>query len=45
MVMNVITKDGMRKRVIDVNREELLKDLQPGDILERQLMDGDITCS
>jgi DNA-directed RNA polymerase subunit A' len=43
MVMNVISKDGKRKRVIDANREELLKEIQAGDILERQLMDGDIT--
>jgi DNA-directed RNA polymerase subunit A' len=43
MVMNVIAKDGKRKRVIDLNREELIKELQPGDIMERQLMDGDIT--
>ena len=27
MVMNVISKDGKRKRVIDANREELLKEL------------------
>jgi len=43
MVINVIAKDGKRKRVIDLNREELIKELQVGDILERQLMDGDIT--
>ncbi len=43
MVMNVIARDGKRKRVIDLNREELIKELQPGDIMERQLMDGDIT--
>ncbi len=42
MVLNVITKDGIRKRVTDVNREELLKALVPGFILERQLIDGDI---
>ncbi len=43
MVTNVISKDGKRKRVIDLNREELIKELAVGDILERQLMDGDIT--
>ncbi len=43
MVINVIAKDGKRKRVIDLNREELIKELQPGDIMERQLMDGDVT--
>ena len=31
MVMNVIAKDGKRKRVIDLNREELIKELQPGE--------------
>ena len=43
MIINVISKDGKRKRVIDLNREELIKDLQPGDVMERQLMDGDVT--
>jgi DNA-directed RNA polymerase subunit A' len=42
-VVNVISRDGKRKRVIDANREELIKELQVGDILERQLADGDIT--
>jgi DNA-directed RNA polymerase subunit A' len=40
--VNVITKDGKRKRVIDTNREELLAALQVGDIIERQLKDDDI---
>ncbi len=39
---NVILRDGTRKRVADANREELAKALQPGDIVERQLVDGDI---
>ncbi len=43
MVINVISKDGKRKRAIDTNREDLIKELQVGDILERQLVDGDIT--
>lgn len=42
-VVNVIAKDGKRKRVIDTNKEELVKELQVGDIMERQLADGDIT--
>ncbi|HUC38541.1 MAG TPA: DNA-directed RNA polymerase subunit A' [Candidatus Acidoferrum sp.] len=42
MVLNVISKDGIRKRVSDANREELLKGLVPGFILERQLVDGDL---
>ncbi len=41
LVLNVISRDGIRKRVTDVNREELLKALTPGFILERQLIDGD----
>ncbi|MGC8586199.1 MAG: DNA-directed RNA polymerase subunit A' [Candidatus Micrarchaeia archaeon] len=42
MALNVITKEGIRKRVTETNREELLKELQPGYIVERQLIDGDI---
>jgi DNA-directed RNA polymerase subunit A' len=41
-VLNHISKDGTRKRVADMNREELLAALQPGDILDRQLIDGDV---
>ena len=41
-VLNVITKEGIRKRLTDTNREEMLKGLQPGYIIERQLVDGDI---
>lgn len=42
MILNLIATDGKRKRVIDTNREELLKETVPGVILERQLIDGDI---
>jgi DNA-directed RNA polymerase subunit A' len=42
MILNLVSTDGKRKRVIDANHEELLKEVKPGDILERQLMDGDI---
>ncbi len=42
MVLNVLSKDGIRKRVTDVNRDELLKALVPGFVLERQLIDGDL---
>ncbi len=42
MILNLISTDGKRKRVIDTNREDLLKEMKPGDILERQLVDGDI---
>jgi len=38
----VIRPDGRRKKVTDVNREDLLKEIEPGYIIERQLMDGDI---
>ncbi len=41
-VLNVISRDGKRKRLIDTNKEEVLKELVPGDIMERQLVDGDI---
>jgi DNA-directed RNA polymerase subunit A' len=40
-VLNVITKEGVRKRVTDANRDEILKTVEPGNILERQLVDGD----
>ncbi|MDE1851436.1 MAG: DNA-directed RNA polymerase subunit A' [Candidatus Micrarchaeota archaeon] len=42
IVINIISKDGKRKRIIDANREEILKSVTAGDILERQLMNGDI---
>uniref|UniRef100_A0A7J2TLQ0 DNA-directed RNA polymerase subunit Rpo1N n=1 Tax=Archaeoglobus fulgidus TaxID=2234 RepID=A0A7J2TLQ0_ARCFL len=38
----VIRPDGKRIRVIDSNREELAKKIEPGWIVERELMDGDI---
>ncbi len=41
-IVNVIARDGKRKRAIDTNREELVKELAVGDIMERQLVDGDI---
>jgi DNA-directed RNA polymerase subunit A' len=42
MAVNVILPDGKRKRVLDTNREELIKGLAPGQIIERQLQNGDI---
>ncbi len=42
MSVNVIARDGKRKRVAETNREELLKELVPGIVIERQLMNGDI---
>ncbi len=41
-VLNFIGRDGMRKRVTELNRQELLGALEPGVVLERQLMDGDL---
>ncbi len=40
-ITNYISKDGMKKRMSEINREELAAAIQPGDILERQLVDGD----
>ncbi|MGC8662196.1 MAG: DNA-directed RNA polymerase subunit A' [Candidatus Micrarchaeia archaeon] len=42
MVLDIMTRDGKRKRIIDGTREEIAKNISPGDILERQLIDGDI---
>ncbi len=41
-MLNVITREGIRKRLTETNREEIIKTLQPGYIVERQLVDGDI---
>lgn len=38
----VIRQDGKRKKVSELNREEILTELAPGYIVERQLKDGDI---
>ncbi len=38
----VIRPDGRRIRVIESNKEEIAEKLEPGWIVERQLMDGDI---
>ncbi len=38
----VVRSDGRRIRVIETNREEIAEKLEPGWIVERQLMDGDI---
>lgn len=40
--LNVILKQGLKKRIVDNNREEILKTLVKGDIIERQLIDGDL---
>ncbi len=42
MVLNIISRDGKRKRIIDTNKDEVLKGVVAGDILEKQLVDGDM---
>jgi DNA-directed RNA polymerase subunit A' len=42
MIINVIMKDGTRKRFTETNRDEILKALEPGQILEKQLVDNDL---
>lgn len=41
-VLGVISRDGKRRRIVDTAREEVAKAVVVGDILERQLVDGDI---
>jgi len=38
----VIRPDGRRKKITDTNRVEILAEVEPGFIVERQLKDGDI---
>lgn len=38
----IIRPDGRRKRISDETKEQLLEELQPGFVVERHLMDGDI---
>lgn len=38
----VARPDGKRKRISDETKEQLLEELQPGYIVERHLLDGDI---
>ena len=38
----VIRPDGKRKRITSETKEQLLEEIQPGFIVERHLMDGDI---
>lgn len=39
----VIRPDGRKKKITNETREQLLEELQPGYIVERHLMDGDIS--
>ncbi len=41
MAVNVITSEGLRKRVNESNRIELISSISPGWIVERQLMNND----
>lgn len=38
----IIRPDGRRKKITSETREQLLEELQPGFLVERHLMDGDI---
>jgi len=38
----IIRPDGKRKRITDETKEQLLEEIQPGFIVERHLMDGDV---
>ncbi|RMF05021.1 DNA-directed RNA polymerase subunit A' [Candidatus Woesearchaeota archaeon] len=38
----VVRPDGKRKKITDETKEQILEELQPGYIVERHLMDGDI---
>lgn len=38
----IVRPDGKRKRITDETKEALLEELQPGFVVERHLMDGDI---
>ncbi len=38
----IIRPDGRRKKINDDNKEQILEELEPGFVVERHLMDGDI---
>ncbi len=39
----IVRPDGRRKKITDETKEALLEELQPGFVVERHLMDGDIS--
>ncbi|MEM5811209.1 MAG: DNA-directed RNA polymerase subunit A' [Candidatus Aenigmatarchaeota archaeon] len=39
----IIRPDGRRKRITEENKEEIAKEIQPGYIVERHLINGDIS--
>jgi len=38
----IVRPDGRRKKISDDNKEQILEELEPGFVVERHLMDGDI---
>ncbi|MFH1650190.1 MAG: DNA-directed RNA polymerase subunit A' [Candidatus Woesearchaeota archaeon] len=38
----IVRPDGRKKKITDETKEQLLEEIQPGYVVERQLMDGDI---
>ncbi len=38
----IIRPDGKKKKITEETKEQILEELQPGYVVERQLMDGDI---
>jgi DNA-directed RNA polymerase subunit A' len=40
-IVNIIMPNGLRKRITDLNTDDIIKELKPGIILERKLEDGD----
>ncbi len=38
----IVRPDGKRKKITDENREDVIKEIAPGYIVERQLRDGDV---
>lgn len=38
----VVRPDGRRKKIAELNREEIVAELAPGYVIERQLQDGDV---
>ncbi len=37
----IIRSDGMKKRISEINKEEISKEIEPGFVVEKQLEDGD----
>ncbi len=38
----IVRPDGKRKKITDETKEQLLEEIQPGFLIERHLMDGDV---